>query len=61
MAKDGYESDHARVMVYNLETHARRLVTENWDRSTAEIVVRSHCYEITEPSLMVFSLPIVWT
>ncbi|KAG8886658.1 hypothetical protein FRB97_000078 [Tulasnella sp. 331] len=38
MAKDGYESDRARLVVYDLETSARWYITEDWDRSVSEVV-----------------------
>ncbi|KAG9035594.1 hypothetical protein FRB95_011000 [Tulasnella sp. JGI-2019a] len=38
MAKDGYESDRARVVIYDLAKCARWYVTEKWDRSVQEMV-----------------------
>ena len=40
MAMDGYESDKAIVMMYDLESNARWAVTEAWDRSIQEMAVR---------------------
>ncbi|KAG8908424.1 hypothetical protein FRB99_006629 [Tulasnella sp. 403] len=37
MAQDGYESDKAVVVLFDLKTRARWVVTEKWDRSVSEV------------------------
>ena len=39
MAKDGYESDRAVVVLYDLKTNARWKVTDGWDRSIQQVLV----------------------
>src|SRR5262249_30713265 len=42
MAKDGYESDHAAIVIYDLKKDVSFVVAKNWDRSPDSIQVRSH-------------------
>ena len=39
LAKDGYESDRAQVVVYDIESETRFNVAEGWDRSPSAITV----------------------
>ncbi|KAG2757920.1 alpha beta-hydrolase [Suillus brevipes Sb2] len=38
LALDGYESDHAKVVIYDLNRDVRFTITEDWDRSPDSII-----------------------
>ncbi|KAG8968683.1 hypothetical protein FRC03_006430 [Tulasnella sp. 419] len=46
MIHDGYESDRARVVIYDLIKEVRFTLTENWDRSASELAFSKDGKEI---------------
>jgi len=39
--QDGYESDRAKIVIYDLHKDVRYTLTQHWDRSPSELAVRS--------------------
>jgi len=39
--QDGYESDRAKIVIYDLHKDVRYTLTQHWDRSPGQLVVRS--------------------
>lgn len=40
--EDGYESDRAKIVIYDLRTDVRYTLTQHWDRSPDSLAVRPH-------------------
>lgn len=61
--EDGYESDRAKIVIYDLEKDVRFTVTQSWDRSPSEIIFSKDDDFIyltagDEAKVKVFALPV---
>lgn len=44
--QDGYESDRAKIVIYDLHKDVRYTLTQNWDRSPGQLVVRCEIFTL---------------
>ncbi|KAF6755918.1 Alpha/Beta hydrolase protein [Ephemerocybe angulata] len=61
--EDGYESDRAKIVIYDLEKDVRFTITQSWDRSPSEIIFSKDDDFIyltagDEAKVKVFALPV---